>query len=142
MARTLGLNHVSIGAQDLEASIHFYETFLGCTRVPTPEFGYPVQWLQLGDLQLHLFVRGEPIPQFPHFAVDVEDIAAAYDEAQRLGIVDGSPRRFPDGTIQLYVRDPAGNRVELDGHDDRLSGLETVPGPSGATLYSRRRPPG
>ena len=139
MARALGLNHVSIGADDLEASTRFYESFLGCVRVATPEFGYPVQWLQLGDLQLHLFVRGEPAPRLPHFAVDVDDIAAAYAEAERLGILDGAPRRFPDGTIQVYVRDPAGNRVELDGRDDSLTGLATVPGPAEATLYTGRR---
>lgn len=141
MARTLGLNHVSIGAADLEVSTRFYESFLGCARVPTPDFGYPVQWLQLGALQLHIFVRGEPAPRSPHFAVDVEDIAGAYAEAQRLGIVDGSPRRFPDGTIQIYVRDPAGNRVELDGCDDSLTAITTVPGPAGATLYSGRERP-
>jgi catechol 2,3-dioxygenase-like lactoylglutathione lyase family enzyme len=139
--RVAGLNHVSIQAVDLEASATFYEEVLGCTRIPSPEFGYPVAWLQLGSLQLHLYVRPEPVPPSQHFAVDVLDFPAALDEAQRRGLVDGGPRRLPDGTIQLYIRDPAGNRVELDGFDASLTDLPQVAGPPDATLFSGRARP-
>ena len=143
----IGLNHVSIHARDLEASTRFYEEFLGCRRVPTPDFGYPVQWLELGELQLHLFVRPGTIGELQHFAVDVDDFEATYAAARRLGIVDGGPRQFPDGGVQLYVRDPAGNRVEVDWPDASTldagvrAGLEIVPGPAGATLYTGRPRP-
>lgn len=138
MTRALGLNHVSINVVDLEEATRFYVQFLGCRPVATPDFGYPVQWLELGELHLHLFVRGEVVPPSQHFAVDVEDIGAAHAEAQGLGIVDGGPRRFPDGTIQLYVRDPSGNRIEIDGRDDSITGLPEVPGPPEASVYSAR----
>ena len=38
-------------------SVGFYEEIFGMQRVPTPNFGFPVQWLRVGSLQLHLFER-------------------------------------------------------------------------------------
>lgn len=142
--RATSLNHVSVHADDLEASAAFYREFFGLHELPTPEFEYPVRWLRLGDLQVHLFQRPTPAPEHHHFAVDVDDYAAAYREAKRRGILDGGPRRFPDGSVQMYVRDPAGNRVEIDWPDassldpDLFGELPLVPGPPDATLYLDR----
>ncbi len=61
--RATGINHVSISAPDLEESTRFYEEIFGMERIPTPMFADPVQWLRVGDLQLHLFLdaaRGPP----------------------------------------------------------------------------------
>jgi catechol 2,3-dioxygenase-like lactoylglutathione lyase family enzyme len=53
--RAVELNHVSIHAKDLSESVRFYSEVLGLETIPTPNFGYPVQWLRLGDRQLHIF---------------------------------------------------------------------------------------
>ena len=63
--RATGINHVSISASDLEESTRFYEEVFGMERIATPIFDTPVQWLRVGDLQLHLFLdesgsRSEP----------------------------------------------------------------------------------
>ena len=150
-------NHVSIYADDLEASARFYEELFGLERLPTPEFGdTEVLWLRLGQQQLHLFRRETDAPTFHHFAVDVDDFERTYLEARRRGILDGSTfgaavRELPDGSVQMYLRDPAGNLVEVDTPDvsplDRsvvteLSRLaDAVPQPAGAagaTLYHPR----
>ena len=55
IVRATGINHVSISATDLETSTRFYEEVFGMERIPTPIFETPVQWLRVGDLQLHLF---------------------------------------------------------------------------------------
>ena len=55
--RAVGINHVSISATDLEASTRFYEDIFGMERIPTPIFETPVQWLRVGDMQLHLFLE-------------------------------------------------------------------------------------
>jgi catechol 2,3-dioxygenase-like lactoylglutathione lyase family enzyme len=142
--KATGLNHVSIHARDLETSTRFYEEFFGMRRVATPDFGYPVQWLEVGELQIHLFVRPTEAPQHHHFSLDVDDYGAAYTEARRRGILQGEPRRLPDGAVQMYIRDPAGNRVEMDWPDastldPALFGeLESVPGPPEASVYSGR----
>ena len=54
------LNHVSVVAADLEASLRFYVDELGLEPLPTPDFGYPVRWLAAGDRQVHLFERPGP----------------------------------------------------------------------------------
>ena len=55
--RATGFNHVSIHAIDLEESVRFYTEVFGMERIPTYTFAFPVQYLRLGDLQLHLFQR-------------------------------------------------------------------------------------
>jgi YD repeat-containing protein len=120
--RALGINHVSISAPDLEASIRFYTEVFGMERVPAPKFpDQVVAWLALGEQQLHLFQR-EGAPQYHHFALDVDDFEAAYLTVRELEIRDdatfmGAVRELPGGEAQTYLRDPAGNLVEINWPD-------------------------
>jgi catechol 2,3-dioxygenase-like lactoylglutathione lyase family enzyme len=151
------LNHVSVYAEDLAESVAFYCDLLGMEMIPTPTFAFPVQWLRLGDQQLHLFVReGVTAPKFHHVGINVEDIESVFRRAQELDIQDqtaffSNMYELPDGSVQMYIRDPAGNLIELDWPDvTTLSpGLrssivklsDTVPqGPDAldATLYLAR----
>ncbi len=117
--RASGINHVSISASDLEESVRFYTEVLGMERVPAPRFpGQPVAWLRLGEQQLHLFQR-EGAPQFHHFGLDVDDFEAAYRKVRELELRDettfmGGIFELPGGEVQMYLRDPAGNLVEID----------------------------
>jgi catechol 2,3-dioxygenase-like lactoylglutathione lyase family enzyme len=113
------INHVSVNARDLEESVEFYVDLLGCERLPTPNFGIPVQWLALGDTQLHLFERDVTPGSHHHFAVAVEDVEPVYRAAERRDAFDRDAFRnhlveLPGDIVQLYVRDPAGNLVEID----------------------------
>ena len=141
MPAAVGLNHVSIVARDLAESTRFYVDVLGLEPVPTPDFGFPVQWLEAGGQQVHLFVRPDEPPAAAHLALEVDDIVAVYERARELGILDR--RRFgyaiaelPGGEAQLYVRDPAGNLVELD-HPDGAAARERI---DEMILLSERRP--
>lgn len=121
--RAVRLNHVSVYATDLEASARFYEELFGLERIPTPDFGATkVLWLRLGDQQLHLFHRETEAPPFHHFAIDVDDFERTYLEARKRGLLDASTfgrgvRELPDGSVQMYIRDPSGNLVEVDSPD-------------------------
>jgi catechol 2,3-dioxygenase-like lactoylglutathione lyase family enzyme len=117
--RATGINHVSIHADDLETSIRFYEDLFGARRLPTPNFGMPVQWLQVGEQQLHIFIEDTSAPRYHHLALDVDDFDAVYRAAKERGALDpsthGSPlREHPSGWVQMYLRDPAGNLLEVD----------------------------
>jgi YD repeat-containing protein len=125
------INHVSIVADSLDESARFYEELFGMERLPTARFPDPVLWLRLGEQQLHLFESDEdrPTPR-QHVAFDVEDFDAVYAKAKAMGILDsrafGSPlRSHPAGWVQLYVRDPAGNLVEIDWPDVSTLSEET-----------------
>lgn len=116
------LNHVSVSATDLEASARFYEEVFGLERIAAPNFGFPTCWLRAGDLQLHLFQRGVDAPAHHHFALTVDDFEAVYRKAAELGAFDEatvgmSIRELPDHSVQMYLRDPGGNLVEVDFPD-------------------------
>jgi catechol 2,3-dioxygenase-like lactoylglutathione lyase family enzyme len=118
---TSRVNHVSVSATDLDASIAFYERLLGAERLPTPDFGFPVQWLGLADTQLHIFERDSHPTAHHHFGVevDVDGLVSAYRICEELGIFDDETFHhrligLPGDCVQLYLRDPAWNLVELD----------------------------
>ncbi len=117
--RATGLNHVSISAIDLSESVRFYTTVFELERIPTYTFAFPTQYLRLGDVQLHIFERPTAAPSFHHIGLNVDDFEGAYVRARDLAILDQSAffspiYELPDGSVQLYLRDPGGNLVELD----------------------------
>ncbi len=151
-----GLNHVSIVATSLEASLRFYVDELGLEPLPTPNFGFPVVWLRAGSGQVHLFERpGEP-PSHAHLGLEIDDFMAVYRRMRELGALDhdtfGSAiYELPGGAVQMYVRDPAGNLIELDHRDaasiprhevpeiERLADLRPQEGDAArATLWHER----
>lgn len=125
------LNHVSISAPDLDASTRFYRELFGLEEVPTPNFGFPVRWLRIGDLQIHLFQRPTPAPSHHHVALTVDDFQGVYLRAREMGVLDDTAfghhiYELPGHNVQMYVRDPGGNLVEIDWPDIRLLDRDLV----------------
>lgn len=117
--RTSGINHVSIHADDLDASVRFYVELLDAIPLDTPNFGLPVQWLALGESQLHLFERTADPQRNHHFGITVEDLEPVFRRAEAMGAFDRETNRhhlieLPGDVAQTYVRDPAGNLMEID----------------------------
>jgi catechol 2,3-dioxygenase-like lactoylglutathione lyase family enzyme len=117
--RTSGINHVSIHAADLDESVRFYVELLDAELLDTPNFGVPVQWLGLGDTQLHVFVRPAEAQSHHHFGITVEDLEPVFVKARELGALDRRAHanhiiELPGDVAQTYVRDPAGNLMEID----------------------------
>ena len=149
--KVTGFTHVSVHAHDLDESARFYTELFGMEEIPAPGFPFPVRWLRVGDLQLHLFQSDEPAPQGHHFGIEVDDFEATYEKVREMGVQEESGYfsnvfELPDGTVQLYVRDPSGNMVEVNWPDvatlDRsvVGNIEEVDaGDDGATLYLNRR---
>jgi catechol 2,3-dioxygenase-like lactoylglutathione lyase family enzyme len=120
--RATRFNHVSIHARDMDQSLRFYTEVFGMEPLPSPDFSGRVEWLGLGPQQLHLFESESPAPRAHHLALDVDDFEAAYTKAKALGLLDGDTfgaavRELPGGAVQMYIRDPAGNLVEVDWPD-------------------------
>jgi lactoylglutathione lyase len=120
--RATRFNHVSVHAFDLEESLRFYIDVFGLERLPSPNFSTHVEWLRVGEQQLHLFKSENPAPRSHHFALDVDDFEAAYLKAKELELLDdetfgAAVRELPDGAVQMYIRDPSGNLVEVNWPD-------------------------
>lgn len=131
------LTHVSVIAEDIDASTDFYENLLGFEVIETPELQRqddyesddtgPFQMLRCGDQLLHLWNDPARTPEairYAHFGVHVDDFEAVYEEAKErevfagLGVDSAPPRVFNfNGNAQMYLRDPTGNLVEVDYPD-------------------------
>lgn len=106
----------------MDASLRFYTEVFGMERLPSPNFSQHVEWLRLGEQQLHLFRSEGPAPRAHHLALDVDDFETVYLKAKELGLLaddafGASVRELPGGAVQMYIRDPAGNLVEIDWPD-------------------------
>ena len=128
------INHVSINALDLQESVEFYVELLGAEPIATPNFGIPVQWMALGRTQLHLFEAELTPTSHHHLGITVEDLELPYRAAGRRDAFDfeafgNNLVELPGDVIQLYVRDPAGNLVEID-----MAGKDRLPADMRAQL--------
>ena len=59
----LRINHVSVSSPDQDASGRFYTELFGAERIPSPNFGFRVDWYRIGDTQLHIFPADDEAPQ-------------------------------------------------------------------------------
>ena len=149
--RATGFTHVSVHAHNLEESARFYKEVFGMQEIPSPDFPFPVRWLRVGDLQLHLFHSDEAAPKGHHFGLDVDAFEAVYEKVRELGVREkegyfSKLYELPDGAVQMYIRDLAGNMVEVNWPDvstlDRSvvgEEIEKVKGEPDAALYLNPR---
>jgi catechol 2,3-dioxygenase-like lactoylglutathione lyase family enzyme len=116
------IEHVSFAVTraDAEACAGFYE-LLGFARVEPPAgLGDRSVWLRRGPTAIHLMFRdrdgsdlGESAPAGGgHVAFVVDNYAATVGALQAAGM-EVEPRGEYWGAPRSYLRDPAGNRVEL-----------------------------
>jgi lactoylglutathione lyase len=121
--RATAYTHVSIPALDVEESLAFYRDLFDLEEIPAPNFNIPVRWLRVGDLQLHLFgVDGDTPHTNQHIGLEVDDFEECYRRVKERGLSDKSfPFRhvweLPDGAVQMYIRDPSDNMVEINWPD-------------------------
>ncbi len=93
--------------------VAFYE-LLGFRRVePPPSLSDRAAWVEAGGVQVHLMWVDEPttLPD-GHIAVVAPDYDATVDALRAAGH-EVEPRSEHWGSPRSYVRDPAGNLVEL-----------------------------
>lgn len=111
--RVLGVHHVSINVDDVDAAVAFYVEQLGLgRRTDRPDFRFGGAWLDAGGQQVHLIEGALPGDRGQHFALRVADLDATIAELRAAGleVSDASPV----GTgRQAFLHDPAGNLVEL-----------------------------
>jgi catechol 2,3-dioxygenase-like lactoylglutathione lyase family enzyme len=115
------IQHVTrrIRSSQLDDCIAFYR-ILGFQPVEVPPgIAGRAVWLECsldpdsaGPSQVHLMPAPDAEPEQGHFALVAHDYAATLDRLRRAGH-EVDPRREHWGSPRAYVRDPAGNLVEL-----------------------------
>ena len=111
--KPLGVHHVSINVEDVDAALDFYVNTLGLTRRDDrPDFGFPGAWLDAGSQQVHLIGGSVPPAKGQHFAIRVDDLAATVEELRSRGLEVSDAMRV-GANLQAFLNDPAGNQIEL-----------------------------
>jgi catechol 2,3-dioxygenase-like lactoylglutathione lyase family enzyme len=107
--------NVTVPAELEQAAKEFYGTVLGLNQVPKPAAARQNgAWYQIGENQLHLSVEAETNDlSSRHVCFRVSDLDGAEKRFRDAGVeVVSDPRPVP-GTSRFYVRDPAGNQLEI-----------------------------
>ena len=129
MARAVKINHVALVVSNLEEACKFYEHELGLEPIPAFLFDYPTAFFKFNDeQQLHLTEWEDTYSFRGHVCVTVDDINAIFFRMKELGVIDINPwgkvRQLPDGAIQMFVRDPSGNLVEISSDPDDKDNID------------------
>ena len=145
--RAAQIQHVTMIVDDLEKACAFYEHELGLEPLPTFDLDFPAQFFRINDRQQMHVTEWEDSHSFRgHVCLQIDDFNAAFRRMKEIGAIDvgpwGNVRRLPDGSMQMFVRDPSGNLVELScpkevAVDDAIFDDDLVD--SGETLYESQR---
>jgi len=114
----IALHHVNVTVPaDLEAaSRDFYGSVLGLEEVPKPKGTRPSgAWYQIGPNQLHLSVEHDASGPLSsrHVCFTVADLKATEERFRKAGVEIIPDSRPIERTSRFYVRDPAGNMLEI-----------------------------
>ncbi len=108
------LHHVNIHVDDLQAAETFYMDVLGLKRLERP-LSTKGAWLMIGETrQLHLSVKEVPRDLQQHFAFQVESVDRVHDRLAEADYPIDAELEIPGVCRQIFVLDPAGNRVEFN----------------------------
>jgi catechol 2,3-dioxygenase-like lactoylglutathione lyase family enzyme len=117
------INHVTLIVDNLEKAAEFYEKEMGLEPIPAFQFDYPVMFYKITDTQqLHLSEWEDKESFRGHVCFKVNNWSKVFHRCKELGIIDITPwgkvRKLTDGAMQMFVRDPSGNLVELSSMPD------------------------
>lgn len=118
MAQAIHINHVTLIVDDLEQAKRFYNQELGLEMLPAFKFDYPAQFFKINERQqLHISEWEDTASFRGHACLQVDDFTAMFYRMREIGAIDirpwGRVRRLPDGAMQMFVRDPSGNLIEI-----------------------------
>lgn len=116
--------HVCFRVQDLDASIRFYVDQLGLTHAfdfindQGERFGVYLHVAGRSFVELFQAAPGEPDKprSWQHFCLEVDDVPQATEALRAKGVEVTEPHLGSDGSWQVWIQDPDGNRIELHGY--------------------------
>lgn len=112
------IQHVNVNVDDLDAAIPFYRDVLGLPLDPTPDQGFKSQFFRIGATQqIHMNEMRDERQFRGHFCLVVPDFMGVFTRAKAVNAIDlaawGKVRQLPNGKMQMFVRDPSGNLIEI-----------------------------
>src|SRR5947207_11192462 len=118
MSDDFQIQHVNVNVDDLDAAIPFYRDILGLPLEDTPDQGFRCQFFKIGmTQQIHMNEMRDERQFRGHFCLVVPDFMGVFARAKSSNAIDIAPcgkvRQLPNGKMQMFVRDPSGNLIEI-----------------------------
>ncbi len=128
------IHHVTVIVDDLEKACAFYEEVLGLEPVNMVPLDFPAQFYKIGERQQLHVTEWDDVHSFRgHVCLQVDEFMPIFRKAKALGILDTGPwgktRMLPDGAMQMFLRDPAGNLIEISCKPGTLVDAEVFADP-------------
>jgi lactoylglutathione lyase len=118
MSQDAHIHHVNVNVDDLATAVPFYRDVLCLPLDPTPDQGMHSQFFRINERQqIHMNVLQDARGFRAHFCIEVPDFVEVFRRAKAAGAIDVEPwgrvRALPNGKMQMFVRDPHGNLIEV-----------------------------
>jgi len=112
------IHHVTLIVDKLEEACDFYEQVLKLEPVNMVPLDFPAQFYKIGrHQQLHITEWNDVRSFRGHVCLQVNEFMPIFREAKARGLIDTAPwgkvRMLPDGSMQMFLRDPSGNLIEI-----------------------------
>ena len=133
----MGLSHIEhflVAADDIDATRDWYARVLGMTSGPHPDFGFPVHWMYLGDIDIvHIGpsakMAGDNQKKYlgrtsqgsvagtgaiDHIAFRATGLRQMLQHLRSEGVPFSQRRANGQALFQLFFNDPNGIKIELN----------------------------
>ena len=150
------IEHILVAADDIDATRDWYARVLGMRSGPHPEFGFPVHWMYIGEVDVvHIGPsaraagdnqkkylgrtsqdQGTGTGAIDHVAFRASGLRAMMQHLQKEGVAFSQRRANGQALFQLFFYDPNGIKIELNYDAAEAEGL--TPELMASELVTRR----
>ena len=138
------IEHLLIASDDIDATRDWYARVLGMTSGPHPDFGFPVHWMYLGDVDVvHIGpsakMAGAIQKQYlgrtsqasaqgtgaiDHIAFRASGLRDMISHLRKQNVPFSQRRANGQALFQLFFHDPNGIKIELNFDAAEAEGIE------------------
>ena len=137
------IEHFLVAADDIDATRDWYARVLGMRSGPHPDFGFPVHWMYLGDVDVvHIGPSartagdaqkkylgrtsqgtGQGTGAIDHIALRATGLRAMLEHLQKEKVAFSQRRANGQALFQLFLYDPNGIKIELNYAAEEAEGI-------------------
>jgi catechol 2,3-dioxygenase-like lactoylglutathione lyase family enzyme len=137
------IEHFLVAADDIDATRDWYARVLGMRSGPHPDFGFPVHWMYIGELDVvHIGPSakaagdnqkkylgrtsqntGAGTGAIDHIAFRATGLRAMLAHLQKEGVAFSQRRASGQALFQLFFYDPNGIKIELNYDGAEAEGI-------------------
>ncbi len=137
------IEHFLVAADDIDATRDWYARILGMTSGPHPDFGFPVHWMYIGEVDVvhigpsakmagaiqkqYLGRTSEKSEQgtgaIDHIAFRATDLREMMEHLRRERVEFRQRRANGQALFQLFFHDPNGIKIELNYEAAEAEGI-------------------